>query len=889
MEPLLLQTKVHIPRVARQTIGRPRLVKALDAAIPAHKLVLVSAPAGYGKTTLLSQWARSSQLSVAWLSLNEEDSDPERFIRYIFRAWEQVQPAIRDSVLGVMLEGSLPEFQAVLSAFLHEANEADEDMAFVLDDYHLVEDSSIHQALAYLLDRLPQSFHFVLSTRADPPLPLARYRARAEMLELRTEELKFRVGETEDFFGQFGGLELSKNELEALQEQTEGWAAGLRLVGITFQRGRPLVQPMELTGKQRYISDYIGQEVLAGLPDGLQRFLLETSVLSQLSAPLCEAVTGVEDSQGALERTERENLFLFPLDEEREWYRYHGLFAGYLRGELARRYPERLADLHRRASHWYLQHDLPEQAYQHALAAKDLKLMASIFERYANAKLLAGEYSDLKRWIDSLPADWFSAYPALNLARAGYLAYTGAIDASRQVVDQVEKSLTPPGSEDTRWQLARLKAVRCFMACMGNDLRQAEAYAGQALDDLPEEDLGFRPGIYAALGDTYRQNGLWGEARQCYLKAIDFTQSPSVRVSSAHLYGALADLELRQGRLRSAAGYWEKALESIQMSGNWGRIPLPVAGWIYTRKAELLYEWNELEAASQDLRRGLERAQLGGDTRTQIAAYLLSARTSLALGEVEKAAEYFASGHQLVEQSSLPEWVVHYERCQLELWLAENRLGRAMSWSEKILERGLLDKWSESEAVELGIARVLIEKGEPKTLERAERLLKRLLGSVEEQGRLALLVEALALQALACWRRGDLASAMSALERSLRIAEPEGYLRRFVDLGLPMARLLQEARARGVMVDYVSRLLQAFDGGLLPPGPGSPALPEPLTQREQEILELLAAGLTNREIAGQFYISPETVKKHVASISGKLGTRNRTEAVARARELGLLH
>jgi LuxR family transcriptional regulator, maltose regulon positive regulatory protein len=887
MESLIL-TKVNTPQAAGGTIQRPRLVEALEAGLPLSRLVLLAAPAGYGKTTLLSQWARTSQFPVAWLSLSEEENDLERFLRYIFRAWEGVQPEIRESVLGVLLEGSMPLIESVLAAFINLANEIPGHTALVLDDYHLVEEASIHQALTYLIDHLPQSFHIILSTRADPALPLARYRARAEMLELGAEELRFFPEEMQDFFNHFVQLDLSDEELERLHKQTEGWAAGLRLVGITYKRGHAGLRATALSGKQRFIADYLGQEVLSELPDDLQRFLIETSILDQLSAPLCEALTGRKDGQGMLERLEHQNLFLVPLDDSREWYRYHRLFAEYLQDELRHRYPEQISGLHRRATRWYLDHDLPEQAYQHALAARDLNLMATIFERYANAKLLAGEYGILKRWLDSLPADWFLAYPALNLARAGYLAYTGAVEASRQLIEQVEKGLTPPLSEDTRWQLAQLKAVRCFMACMGNDLQQAEIYAGQALSDLPEEDLGFRPGIYAALGDTYRQNGLWSEARQCYLKAIDFTHSPSVRVESAHLYGALADLELRQGRLRSAAGYWEKALESIQESGNWGRVPLPVSGWIYTRKAELLYEWNELDKASQDLRRGLERAQLGGDTRTEMAAYLLSARINLALGEVEKAAEYFTRGHQLVEQSPMPEWVVLYERCQLELWLAENRLGKAMAWLEKILERGVLDKWPESEAVELGVARVLIEKGEPRTIEQAEMLVKRLLGPAEEQGRMALLVEALALQSLACWRRGDLAGAMRALERSLRIAEPEGYLRRYVDLGLPMGRLLQDARARGIMVAYVDDLLQAFDNGLASGDSGYPSLPEPLTAREQETLELLAAGLTNREIADRFVISPETVKKHVASISGKLGASNRTEAVARARELGLI-
>jgi LuxR family transcriptional regulator, maltose regulon positive regulatory protein len=888
MQPLLLATKVHIPQVAGGTIQRPRLVEALESGLPHARLILVAAPAGYGKTTLLSQWASTSQFPVGWLSLSREEDDLERFLRYCFRAWEQVQPEIRGSALGVMLEGGVGDVQPVLGAFINLANDTPGHTALVMDDLHLVEDASIYQALTYLLDHLPSSLHFVLSTRNDPPLPLARYRARGELLELRAEQLKFNPYEAGEFFTQVGRLDLGPGEVEKLQAQTEGWAAGLRLVQLAHRGWQGLDNPPGLTGKQRFVADYLSQEVLVGLPEDLQGFLLETSILSQLCAPLCEAVTGVEDGQALLERLERHNLFLSALDDSREWYRYHSLFADFLQEQLARRYPERVAELHRRAARWHLEQDLAEQAFQHALAAQDLKLMVSIFGRYTNAKLLAGEFRDLKRWIDSLPADWFSAYPALDLARAGYLAYTGAVGASQQVVDQVEKSLTPPQDEDTRWQMARVKAVRCFMACMVNDLRQAETFAGQALVDLPEEDLGFLPGIYAALGDTYRQNGLWEEARQSYLKALDFTHSPAVRIESAHLYGALADLELRQGSLRNAAGYWEKALASIRERGKWGRIPLAVTGWVYTRRAELLYEWNELDAAWQHLSRGMERAEIGGDLRTQMAAYLLAARINLARGETGHAADAMAQAGPLIEQAPYPEWAASYERLQLEVWSAQNRHKKALSWIENTLESGELDQRPESEAVELAIARVLIEKGDPQSIEQARRLLERLLGSAESEGRAGLVIEVLALLAWMSWRQGDEARAMNYLEHSLRVAEPEGYLRLFVDLGLAMGRLLQEARKRGVSVDYVTKILEAFGSGLPSSSERFPALPEPLTPREQEILDLLAAGLTNREIAGKLVISPETVKKHVASISSKLGARNRTEAVARARELGLL-
>jgi LuxR family transcriptional regulator, maltose regulon positive regulatory protein len=888
MKSVLLATQIHIPPQAGQAIPRKRLVDAVETGLPIYKLILVAAPAGYGKTTFLSQWARSSQVPVAWFSLSEAENDIERFMRYMFNAWEQVHPGIRESSLGVMLEGPMADITAVLAGFVNLANEMPEHTAFVLDDYHLIEDDNIHQALTFLLEHLPNTVHLVLSTRADPPLPLARYRARAQILELRTEDLQFGLEETADFFHHLMDLELSGDALDNVQSQLEGWAAGLRLVGLTIRHRPPGSSALIISGKHRFVADYLNQDVIAGLPDDLNQFLLQTSILDRLSGPLCDAVTEKQDGQVTLEKLERENLFLVALDDRREWYRYHHLFGDFLREELNHRYPEQAPELHRRAARWFLDHELVEQAYYHALAADDLELMGLLINRYANAKLQAGEFSDLKRWLDALPPEWYTAYPVLGLARAGYLAYTGAFEECLRMVDEVENRLAHLASEDARQQMARVKAVRCFMACTVNDLNQAQSYAGQALQDLPEEDLGFRPVIYAALGDTYRQNGLWDEARQCYQQALTFTHSPSVRVQSAHVYGALADLDLRQGRLQSAANYWRRALESMQERENWGRLPLPVTGWIYTRTAELLYEWNELEAASDHLARGRERAELGGDVRTQIAGLILAARINQAQGELEKAAEFLEQARPLVEQAPFPEWAARYERCQLELWLAENRLRAAVAWSNEMLVSSVLEERPESEITRLAIARVLIIQGDPPAVERALALLDHLLESARDGGWVGIAIEGLGLQALAYQQRGDGPAALAAIEPALRMAETEGYLRLFADLGLPMARLLQEVHSRGIMHAYVEKLLEVFESDLSAPAATGQKLPEALSSREQEILELLAAGLTNREIAEQCVISPETVKKHVSSIAGKLGVSNRTEAAARARSLGLL-
>jgi LuxR family transcriptional regulator, maltose regulon positive regulatory protein len=883
-----LETKIQVPLKTHQTLHRAQLVDTLERGIPDHKLTLILAPAGYGKTTLLSQWAHTTRQRVAWLSLGEEDSDPNDFFRYLLAAWETVHPDIRESPLGRLLEAPQPDRDAVLSAFINVANDLPDHMVFVLDDAHLIEEPSIHEALTFLLDHLPPRLHFVLAGRVEPPLPLARYRAHHELLELRTEDLQFRLEQTREFLCTYMELKLSDEAIASLHAELEGWVAGLQLASLTLRRRPEAMAPLVISGRHRFIADYLSEDVVVHLPDEIRRFLLQTSVLDRLCGSLCNAVSATSGGQEMLELLERENLFLAPLDTSREWFRYHRLFADFLRVELHRRHPDQVRDLHRRAAHWYLAHDFPEEAFHHAVAGDDLDLGVRIFDRYMNAKLQGGEYTVVQRWLEALPAAWYAAYPAFDLARAGLLAFSGAVDACMRCVDDVEQKLAHADGDDTRRQMAKVTAIRCAIACMQNDLPQAKAYADRALRDLPEDDLGFRPLIYGALGDSYRQHGLWVEAKACYLKALGFPDAPVIRVESAHVFGALADLELRQGHLRDAAGNWSKALAAIQDRQNWGRLPLPVIGWVYLRVGELQYERNELPEAWDHLSRGLERAELGGDVRALIAGHVIAGRLKLTEGDVKVAAQYLERARSLLAEAPFPDWTSRFERCQVELWLAQDRLRFAVTWADETLTAGALEARPESEVAQLALARVLIVKGDPSARDRASALIARLLQAAEAEGRTGIQIEALALQALAHWQGGDRAGAMVPLEHALRLAEPEGYVRLFADLGFPMARLLQEARSRDVMPEYVARLLATCEADLASSASTAEALPEPLSLREQEVLKLIAAGLTNREIAETLIISPETVKKHTGSIYGKLGVRGRTEAAVKARSLDVL-
>lgn len=888
MDSLLLATKLRIPPQPQHGVRRARLVDALERGLLHCKLVLLLAPAGYGKTTLLSQWAQASRFPVVWLTIGEEDNDLERFLRYLLVGWEEVQPGVRESPLGLLLGAMSPDREAVLRAFINVANEAPGPVVFVLDDYHLIDDSSIHQALAFLLDHLPPTVHFVLAGRAEPPLPLARYRARQELVEFRAQDLSFLPEETGDFLKNSMGLDLAGEDIARLQAQLEGWVAGLQLVALTLRQQLTGADKLVVSGRHRFIADYLQEDVLAPLADGVRQFLLRTSILDRLCGSLCDAVTGQADGQDLLETLERENLFLVPLDDSRTWFRYHGLFADFLHQELKRRHTAEVAELHRRAARWYLGQDLPEQAFRHSVEGQDIELVTQIMNDYLPRIVLRGDLKLLERWVKSIPLAWYADYPMLSIARAGSLLLTGEFDACARYLDEVEQRLAPARSEDTDWCQARVTAVRCFMACFHNDLPQAEVYGNQALRDLPETDLSFRADTYQALGDTYRAHGRWKEAREYYHKVLDLVNEPEFRVRSVHVFGALADLELRQGRLRNSAAYWRKALNIIQEPESWGSLPHPLIGWVYIRLGELLYEWNKLAEARDHLSRGLARAELGGDVRALIAGYLLSARFKLTEGDVERAAGYVERARPLVESAQFPDWTSRFERCQLELWLAQDRLRAAVNRADEVLRDAANEERPDREVAQLSMARILIVKGDGPSVERALALLEQLLGAAEGEGRTVIQIEALALLALAHSKLGQLAEAMTALERALRLAEPEGYVRLFADLGLPMARLLQAARSRKVMPDYVARLLAACGGDLGLPAPAEQALPEPLTPREQEILELLAAGMRNREIAEQLVISPQTVKKHTGNIYGKLGVSSRTEAVARARKLDLL-
>lgn len=881
MERTLLATSTRIPPLAPHLVPRPHLIAALDQAITGGRLVTLAAPAGYGKTMLLAEWAHSSNSAVAWFSIDETDNDFDRFFRYLLAAWERVRPEIGQSPLGLLLGSVAPPADAVLAAFINVASDAGEAVVFVLDDAHLIVDPEIYRGLAFLIEHAPRTLHVAIAGREVIPLPMARYRARRHVREFGHDDLRWSNDEATQLLNERLALGLTEAQIETVQASVEGWVAGLHLVALSRPAQPDAADPPIIGGRHRFIADFLRDEVLARVSGDVRDFLMRTAVLERLSGSLCDAVTGHDGGQAMLERLEQANLFVVPLEDNREWFRYHRLFADVLREELLRQAPADLAGLHRRAAQWFLDRDLPDEALNHAVAGDDPDLAMAVGERHFEVKLLGGEFTTLRRWLDSLPPAWQIDYPLVGLMRAGLCLFTGAFEDGVRHLDRVERHLAGAERPGKREGLARVAAIRCTVACFHNDLPLAEAHASLALRDLRADDHVFRAAIHHALGDTYRGHGRWEEAKARYLSGLDLVQEPAYQIRSAHAHGALADLALRQGRLRESAQHWRRAIAAIENRATWGTLPLPLTGWVFIRMSEIHYEWNELAAAKEMLARGLERSALGGDVRALLAGALAGGRIALTEGDLVAATALMERAHQLVERTHFTEWTDRCERFQFECWLAQGQLGTALARVESLP----VGDGPERAIVDLAVARVLIASGGRSLRERALRLLDGVIAAAEGDGRIGIQIEGLTLRALARWNDGDRAGAMIPLEQALRLAEPEGYLRRLADVGIPIVWLLREARTRGLRTSAVDRLLSACASA----GPEPIAsLPEPLSARELDVLRLLAAGLANREIAERLGIAAETVKKHAASIYGKLGVGNRTAAVSRATALSLL-
>jgi LuxR family maltose regulon positive regulatory protein len=906
----LLETKFFVPRSPRGLVPRPRLSERLDRGV-ASRLMLVSAPAGFGKTTLLAEWlaagpaAPTDERSVAWLSLDRGDNHPASFWTYVIAALRTVAPGVGASALAFLQTTQPPPIEMVLTTLVNDLGAVENDVVLVLDDYHVIDSLDVQEGMAFLLDHLPARLHLVIGSRADPALPLARLRVRGELVEIRAAELRFTPDEAAAYLNGVMGLQLTAQDMAALEARTEGWIAALQLAALSMQ-GRDDVAGFiaGFAGDDRYVVDYLVEEVLQRQPDRVQTFLLATSILGRLSGPLCDAVTGQGGGRAMLEALDRGNLFLVPLDDRRQWYRYHHLFADVLQARLQDEQPDRVPDLHQRASAWYEQNGERSVAIEHAMAAEDFERAAYLVELAMPAMRRDLQVAKARGWLEALPDSLLRSRPVLSVAFAGVLMATGELDGVEARLRDAERWLDPTavsldGSEtpstamvvvdedEFRRLPAAIAAYRAARALALGDVTDTMTYARRALDLVGEDDHVWHGAAAGLLALAAWASGDLEVAHQSYSDCMASLQRAGHVIDVFVCAITMADIRIAQGRLREAMRAYEQALRLIPEQG--GSL-LPGTADMYAGMSALHLERDDLAAASEHLRRSQELAENTGLPVNRYRWWVAMARIREAEGDLDGALVLLDEAERLYLREFSPN-VRPVAALRARVWIAQGRLVDALGWAR---EQGLsvdddLSYLREFEHITLAralLARYKSERSEPSLYE-AIGLLQRLLPAAEAGDRTGSVIEVLVLLALARQMQGDIPAALVPLERALALAEPEGYVRIVVDEGPPMAVLLEAAAEQGIASSHVRRLLSAF-GNTEDRTPVKKNLIEPLSERERDVLRLLATDLGGPDIARELVVSLNTVRTHTKNIYAKLGVNNRRAAVRLAEELDLM-
>jgi len=906
----LLETKWYVPRPTRGLVLRPRLSERLDQGTKS-KLVLVSAPAGFGKTTLLTEWltARPAALAgerlAAWLSLDQGDNDPASFWAYVIAALRTVASGVGESALVLLDAPQQPPIETILTTLLNDLGAVAGEIVLVLDDYHVIDARDVQDGMAFLLDHLPPRLHVVIASRTDPALPLARMRARGELAEIRVAELRFTADEAAAYLNEMMGLQLTAHDVAVLEGRTEGWIAALQLAALSMQ-GRDDVAGFiaGFAGDDRYVVDYLAEEVLARQPERVQAFLLRTSILSRLSGPLCDAVTGQGGGKGMLEALERGNLFLVSLDDRRRWYRYHHLFADVLRARLLDEQPGQVPDLHRRASGWYEQNGELSEAVRHALAAGDFERAASLVELALLAMRRTRQEARLRGWLEVLPDQVVKVRPVLSAYFAGVLLMVGELEDVEGRLRDAERWLELPTGDGEEPQVPsaemvvadeeeyrRLPAVietyRAGLALARGDAPGTVRHAERAIELAREDDYLCRASAAGLLGLVYWGSGDLEAGHQGYSACVEGLRRAGFIADILGCSIALADIRSTQGRLAEALRTFEQAL---QLAGEQGGSVLRGTADMYVGMSEIACERDDLHAARQLLLRSQELGEQAGLPQNRYRWRVAMARVREIEGDLGGALGLLDEAERLYVSDFFPN-VRPVPALRARVWIAQGRPGEALGWAR---EQGLSvddDLSYRREFEHITLARVLLERarseGAGRSAHEAARLLERLLRAAEEGHRTGRVIEILVLLALAHQALGDIPAALGFLDRAVTLAEPEGYIRVFADEGPSMTSLLRAAAKRGTRRDYVRRLLAAASRTEYN-GPAGQALIEPLSERELDVLRLLASELDGPAIARELMVSLNTIRTHTKNIYAKLAVTNRRAAVRRAAELGLL-
>lgn len=908
----LIRTKLRPPFTRSDLVLRQRLQEQIERGLRGP-LTLIAAPAGFGKTTLVASSIASCGLPVAWLSLDKHDNQAERFLNYLIAALHGADNQIGNEAAQLVTGMPPAPSDAVLTSLVNDLDIANTEMALVLDDYQFMSNRAVHEAVAFLLEHCPRTFHLVIATRSDPPLPLARLRARGQMIELRASDLRFTESEAAQFLNNVMNLRLDAGLVAALGERTEGWITGLQMAGLVLQ-GTLSTQGCEdvaafiagFSGTNRYILDYLLAEVLAREPEAVQTFLLQTALLARLSGALCDAVTGTSDGQAMLEMLEQRNLFVVPLDNDRCWYRYHHLFADLLQARLHQSGSEQVAKLLSRAAAWCEQNGYIAEAIDYALAAQDDQRAADLIARYWHHTANRGEIETVWSWLEALPQDVVRNSALLGLAYCWVLWLKGQIGAIEPHLADAERALRglESSTDDAKKAAlpAHFAALRSIIARYSNDCESAVASAEHALhlapENLPPQDNAqLRTVVFMALASAYEGASDLEEAVSAYTETIRWSRLGANAAGVTGMTHWLIGLLWLLGRLRAADEACQEALNYLQERG---MARLPAAGIMHLRMSEILLERNDLEAADAHMARAIELGKWSGRFDAALNAAPVLVRLRLARGDVSGALAAVREAESVLDESASPLAKGGLLALRANILLRQGALVEAARCVEEAVRLAGQDRGQTGEKVALAASKLRIAQGDRGVRsEPGETLaeLAQFLSAAEASGRFGVVLELRILRSLVLARQGDIQEAKADLERALDLAAPEGYVRIFVDVGPPMQMLLVQWLAhadKGPLRDYASHLLVHFDaepqmvdavkeniartGGLI----------EPLSQRELEVLRLIALGKTNKEIAQQLFVAPGTIKAHTSSIYRKLDVANRTEAAARARQLGLL-
>jgi LuxR family maltose regulon positive regulatory protein len=875
----LLSTKLNIPPTRPQLVFRPRLIAKLNDGLK-RKLTIVSAPAGYGKTTLVVEWLRQRDQPFTWLTLDGGDNDPVRFLDYLVASWQKVYPNIGQTAQAILEAPQAAAIEQVLNILINEI--ADKPLFFVLDDYHVIEESTIHEALTYLLDHMPLQLHLVITTRADPPLPIPRLRGRGQLCELHAADLRFALDEVEAFLNKVMGLVLSKEQIIVLERHTEGWITGLQMAALSMQ-GRENVSEFiqAFTGSHRYILDYLTEEVLNRQTKELEAFLLHTSILDRLTGPLCAAVTGQTNSHDILRTLEATNLFLIPLDEERRWYRYHSLFADVLQNRLRVSDPNLLKKLHQRAAAWFEKQGFFEYAIHHAAVGGLLEKAAALIETNASSMLGRGELYTLLNLIELLEA-LLDERPWLSIYKSWALALSGQLDQADRWRQKAEVVIAANDVKPSRHMQGHIAAIQFYCTSWGKT-DTAFAYAQKALEYLPENEQIIRSIVTSLIGSFLRFVGDYTEAVQALEATRRTARDAGNHYLELYALTTLSAVAYYQGQLHESCNFAQGALKLATLPT--GQM-LPSASWALKGLGYINYEWNDLESAEKHTQLAVDLGPKWGDPIDMISTFLLLSHIKIANGDLTGAQQAFEKGEEVIQSHKVSPNLVNWVKAEkAHYWLRQENLEAAVRWAQgsRMSATDEISLLRTSEYRTLARVYMATEKyGE------ALKLLIRLQERVEAAGRTRSLIQALVMRALAHQAMNDIPQALSALKRALTMTQTEGYIRMFVDEGEPMSRLLHLALRESVNPDYIGQLLADFTGPTEPSVTGDYRLVEPLSERELEVLRLITAGLSNQEIAEELVIAVSTVKSHINHIYGKLEVKSRTQAVARGQALGLL-